>query len=372
MRAALLSLSRWSGAADLVARYGYGRLALVVVPHIIAFAIMVATEVRLVEIAAFLLAWGILNFFWLALTRRPAVAGALSLVLMTVLVLLSDLKYHVLMMTANFVDLMIIDTDTVSFLFTIYPALRWIVALCLFALVPLVVFTWRADPFRVRRLTAAAAALACVAAITAIETHLPLQPFEAFYGGNQVSSFARSGVDAISELLTHGLMESDAVAAERLQPAGKEAAAHYSHPRRIEFRHPHGAGHQGAGRLRRAFQIVRRQGAQFPGRRQWRAELVHRIQCAGRPLGAHLRPLLVLRYPHCRGPCRARPAGGAAALRLSHVFALSGARRLHEREELPDHHRRAAFLRPARSGDERYRARQFLLRRRDADDRQGT
>jgi len=51
------------------------------------------------------------------------------------------------------------DTDTVSFLFTIYPALRWIVALCVVALVPLVVFTWRADPFRVRRVTAIAAAL---------------------------------------------------------------------------------------------------------------------------------------------------------------------------------------------------------------------
>jgi hypothetical protein len=37
-------------------------------------------------------------------------------------VLLSQLKYHVLMMTANFVDLMIIDTDTVTFLFTIFPA----------------------------------------------------------------------------------------------------------------------------------------------------------------------------------------------------------------------------------------------------------
>src|SRR6202042_1987299 len=182
-------------------------------------------ESRPVEIAAFLLAWGILNFFWLALTRRPAVAGALSLVMMTVLVLLSDLKYHVLMMTANFVDLMIIDTDTVSFLFTIYPALRWIVALCVIALLPLMVVTWRADPFRVRRLTAVAAALACVAALTAIERRLPLLPFEAFYGGSQVSSFARSGVDAISELLTHGLMESDAVAAEHLQPVGDETCA---------------------------------------------------------------------------------------------------------------------------------------------------
>src|SRR6202044_2129333 len=154
--------------------------------------------------------------------RRPAVARALSLVMRTGLVLLSDLKYHVLMMTANFVDLMIIDTDTVSFLFTIYPALRWIVALCLIALVPLVVFTWRADPFRVRRLAAGAALLACVGGLTAVETHRPMQPFEAFYGGNQVSSFARSGVDAISELLTHGLMESDAYAADHLQPVDVE------------------------------------------------------------------------------------------------------------------------------------------------------
>ena len=56
--------------------------------------------------------------------------------MMTVLVLLSQLKYHVLMMTANFVDLMIVDTDTVSFLFTIFPALRWIVALSVIALDP--------------------------------------------------------------------------------------------------------------------------------------------------------------------------------------------------------------------------------------------
>src|ERR1700722_711101 len=76
MRAALLSFSRRSGAADLVARYGAGRLALVVVPHIIALVIMLATETHPVEIAAFLLAWGILNFFWLAPSRRRrAVAG---------------------------------------------------------------------------------------------------------------------------------------------------------------------------------------------------------------------------------------------------------------------------------------------------------
>jgi hypothetical protein len=220
MRAALLSLSYRLGAADFVARFGFWRLALVIAPHLAAFAIMVATEGRPIEIATFLCAWGILNFFWLALIRRPAVAGAVSLLLMTLLVLLSELKYHVLMMTASFVDLMIVDTDTVSFLFTIYPALRWIVALSIVVILPLLVLAWRADPFRVRRLSATAAMLACVAGLTAMEMRLPLQPFEAFAGGNYISSFARSGVDAISELMTNGLMQSDPASADRLQPDG--------------------------------------------------------------------------------------------------------------------------------------------------------
>ena len=221
MRAAVLALDPRPGAAALVARYGYWRLALVFIPHLLAFGIMVATEARPVEIAAFLLAWGILNFCWLALTRRPAVAGVLSLVMMTVLVLLSQLKYHVLMMTASFVDLMIIDTDTVSFLFTIFPALRWIVTLCILALIPVVIVAWRLDPFRVYRWKATAALFGCLAALTALELNLPMQPFEAFYGGNQVSQFARSGVDAISELLTHGMMEADASTADHLQPIGE-------------------------------------------------------------------------------------------------------------------------------------------------------
>jgi hypothetical protein len=96
----------------------------VLAPHPAAFAIMGATESTLMAMAAFLLAWGLLNFLWLVVLRRPAIAGLLSLVMMTPLVLLSQLKYQVLMMTANFVDLMIIDTDTVTFLFTIFPTLQ--------------------------------------------------------------------------------------------------------------------------------------------------------------------------------------------------------------------------------------------------------
>jgi hypothetical protein len=85
------------------------------------------------------------------------------------------------------------------------------------ALVPLLICAWRFDRFRVRRSIGLLSAIGCVAGLIALETHFPMEPFEAFYGGNLVSSFARSGVDAVAELMTHGLMRSDAIAAERLQ-----------------------------------------------------------------------------------------------------------------------------------------------------------
>ena len=139
MRAALLTLRQRLTSAKRFVRHGFGQPALALLPHLAAVAIMLATERTVTAMTAFVLAWGILNFFWLALTRRPVISAALSLLMMTVLVLLSQLKYHVLMMTANFVDVMIVDTDTLSFLFMIFPALRWIVAISLVALLPLVV-----------------------------------------------------------------------------------------------------------------------------------------------------------------------------------------------------------------------------------------
>src|SRR6516162_2175832 len=165
MRAAPLTLRQHLAFAKRFVRQGFGRPALVLLPHLAACAIMLATERTVTAMTAFVLAWSILNFFWLALTRRPAISGALSLLMMTLLVLLSQLKYHVLMMTANFVDLMIVDTDTVSFLFMIFPVLRWIVALSLVALVPLFVMAWRLDPFRVRRRVATACRLAVSAVL---------------------------------------------------------------------------------------------------------------------------------------------------------------------------------------------------------------
>jgi hypothetical protein len=140
MRALILRLLY--DVSALPARHGSRRLAVIALPHVLALAIMLATESSITAMAAFLLAWGIFNFVAIALTRRPLFAGLVSLTLMMLLVLLSQLKYHVLMMTANFVDLMIVDTDTVSFLFTIFPGLKMAVALSVAALVPLLICAW--------------------------------------------------------------------------------------------------------------------------------------------------------------------------------------------------------------------------------------
>ena len=79
-----------------------------------ALVIMLQTEADFGAALGFLLSWGILNFFFIALLRRPALSGALSLTLVVVLVLLSRLKHDVVQMTANFVDLMVIDRDTAA------------------------------------------------------------------------------------------------------------------------------------------------------------------------------------------------------------------------------------------------------------------
>src|SRR5712671_7517989 len=149
-----------------IASVGIWRLSAVAAPHLAALALMLETEIDFVSRLGFLLCWGVLNFFWIALLRRPALSGALSLTLVVVLVLLSRLKHDVVQMTANFVDLMVIDRDSAAFLFTIFPNLRWSVIGAALVIIPLMYALWWLDPFRIRRLPALAAKLACLAALT--------------------------------------------------------------------------------------------------------------------------------------------------------------------------------------------------------------
>ncbi len=205
------------GAVQPVGRRDALWIALVASLHLAAFAIMAFTEADFVAKLAFLLAWGTLNFFWLVLTRRPAVSAALSLLTIVILVLLSRLKFDIIWMTANFLDVIIIDNDTISYLLSIMPGLSRNIVVSVVVVLPLVVLLWQFDTFRMRLRTSLVGFGACLAGITAVSLAQPQEDWETFLSGGYVSKFARSGVTALSELMLHGYMESDAVVTDRLK-----------------------------------------------------------------------------------------------------------------------------------------------------------
>src|SRR6202048_4909387 len=206
-------------AAAGLASVGIWRLLAVAAPHLAALAVMLQTEADFGSRIGFLLSWGILNFLWIALLRRPALSGALSLTLVVALILLSRLKHDIVQMTANFVDLMVIDRDTAAFLFTIFPNLRWSVISAAFVVIPLMYALWWLAPFRIRRPPAFACALGCLAALVGYSFAWPDEAWRGYYDDGYLSKFSRSGVTAVSDFINYGFMESDAVAAERLQVA---------------------------------------------------------------------------------------------------------------------------------------------------------
>ncbi len=67
------------------------------------------------------------------------------------MVVLSQLKFSILWMVINFFDVLIVDSDTVAFLLSIFPDLRIIVIVAVLIAAPLLMLLWRIDPFRVPR-----------------------------------------------------------------------------------------------------------------------------------------------------------------------------------------------------------------------------
>ncbi len=55
------------------------RTLAVALPHLGALAVMLRTENDIGSRFGFVLAWSLLNAIWIALLRRPALSGALSL-----------------------------------------------------------------------------------------------------------------------------------------------------------------------------------------------------------------------------------------------------------------------------------------------------
>jgi hypothetical protein len=220
MPSAIAFIKHRALAATRAAPRGYAAsVVCLAAVHLAAVAIMAWSEADIVSKAAFILTWGLFNFTALAVLRRPVLAAAIGLTLIVVLILLSRFKHDILLMTVNFVDVMVIDADTFAFLLAIFPDLAWAATIGAVIAVPLVIVLWRADPFRVGWRAAIAGAAACLGGLTALALLVPTDRQAEFYNENYVSKFARSGVTAIADLWTRGLMESDAASSERLRPA---------------------------------------------------------------------------------------------------------------------------------------------------------
>src|ERR1044071_3416378 len=191
--------------------------------HLSALGILLQTEDDPGPRVAFVLTWALLNSIWLLLLRRPTVAAALSLVTTVLLILLSQFKQDVLIMSANFLDILLIDADTVSFLLAVYPNLRWWAAGTGAIVVPLIALFWWLDPFRVRRRWAAIGTAGSLVALTALSFANPMDREKAFQSVDYVSQFARSGVLAMVDLTTKGLLDADSLTSDRL-PAASQAS----------------------------------------------------------------------------------------------------------------------------------------------------
>jgi Sulfatase len=219
--------SNRSALQDVTAHYFAARIAPLAALHLAALAIMIWSEIDVVAMTGYALTWGLLNCFWLALLRRPGLAAALSLVTVVVLVLVSRFKFHTLLMSLSFIDVMVIDTDTFAFLMATFPNVRAATIVGAILFVPVVIALWRLDPFRVRRGSAALGSVACLAGIAGLSVVQPVDPGAGFGNENYVSHFIRTGIDAVTAYSEHGFLESDGMVADRLladrgcEPFGK-------------------------------------------------------------------------------------------------------------------------------------------------------
>ena len=200
-------LLRRLGAAGWLWRL---RVTLIAAMHLTAVYVLASVEYGPFAMTLALLTWALLNFLWLVAFRRPGVSAALSLALVAVLIVLSQFKYGITQLTLTFLDFLIIDRDTISFLHSIFPQLKTQSVVLVGVAVPVMWLIWRADPFRVRRATAATGAGVCMLGIVGLSVANPEQPWEPFQGVNHISNLARSGVVSVSHLTsTTGWIEAD-------------------------------------------------------------------------------------------------------------------------------------------------------------------
>ena len=182
---------------------------LIVAVHLAGLAVLLTTEYGPFAITLSVLAWVFVNCFLLVVLQRPGVCAALALALIVILIALSHFKFGILQLTLTFLDFLIIDRDTFSFLLSVFPRLQMQLMMAGLVAVPLLWALWRFDPFRVRRRLALTGVAATTALIAAMSVASPEQAWEPFQGVNHISNLARSGVVAVSRLASTGWIEAD-------------------------------------------------------------------------------------------------------------------------------------------------------------------
>ena len=181
----LRSYSRFPGLHTIATRHWPG-VALVAAIHIAALVRLYQTEFGWFGQGLFLLTWLFLNCFWLVILRRPAVAAALSFALFELLILVSQFKFGITWMTATFLDVMVIDPDSLAFLLSVTPGLRWTVGAFVLLGVVLLLAIWWFDSIRIRRAVAAGTGAAALAGIVLLSNAISENPWEPFQGVNHV------------------------------------------------------------------------------------------------------------------------------------------------------------------------------------------
>ena len=239
-----------------------------------ALAVLFATEYGPFAITLSVLAWVFVNCVFLLVLPRPGVSAALALILVVLLIALSRFKFDILQLSLTFLDFLIIDSDTFSFLLSVFPRLRTQLIVAAVVAVPVLWLIWRADPFRAGRWLSLAVLAAATVSISAMSVAAPEQPWEPFQGVNHISNLARSGVVAVSRLASTGWIEADPPASgcfpwprERTPPRrpalppAKNATPRCKRPHiimlldEVELRRHRRARHQGAARVFRLLQV---------------------------------------------------------------------------------------------------------------------
>ena len=214
-----------TGAAVRGVRFhvGVGVLAAL---HLAALAVLLAWEYGPFAITLSVLAWIFVNCLFLLVLPRPGVSAALALALVVLLIVMSRFKFDILQLSLTFLDFLIIDRDTFSFLLSVFPPLRTQLIVAAVLAVPVLWLVWRCDPFRVGRRLSLAVLAATTLLMSVMSVSAPEQPWEPFQGVNHISNLARSGVVAVSRLTSTGWIEADPAArglTPRAHAAGRPA-----------------------------------------------------------------------------------------------------------------------------------------------------